>query len=95
MRAVLDIVLIIINLATWVIIIHAIISTLLSFNVLSRSNQFVMTIFRGLDQVLQPVLSPIRRRLPRSSIDFSPLILILGLLLLERIIAYYIYPNVF
>ena len=39
-------------------------------------------IVRFLHQVTEPVLRPIRRRLPYSAIDFSPLVVILGISLL-------------
>lgn len=42
---------------------------------------------RALDQLVEPFLAPIRRLLPASSpIDFSPVVLILGLYLLNQII---------
>ena len=44
----------------------------------------------------EPLLRPIRRFIPSmSGIDLSPLVLLLGIFLIQRIIAYYIYPNVF
>ena len=54
------------------------------------------TIFGYLYRATEPVLGPIRRRMPHTGgIDLSPIVLFLGLLLLERIIIYYVYPNVF
>ncbi len=42
---------------------------------------------RGLDQLVEPLLAPIRRLLPTSSpIDFSPVVLILGLYLVNQIV---------
>ena len=40
-------------------------------------------IVRFLYQVTEPVLRPIRRRLPDSGIDFSPLVAILGIYFLQ------------
>ena len=40
-------------------------------------------IVRFLHQVTEPVLRPIRRRLPYSAIDFSPLVVILGIYFLQ------------
>jgi YggT family protein len=40
-------------------------------------------IVRFLYQVTEPVLRPIRRRLPYSGIDFSPLVAILGIYFLQ------------
>ena len=44
----------------------------------------------------EPFLRPIRNVLPSTGgLDLSPIVLLLGIMLLERIIIYYIYPNVF
>jgi YggT family protein len=44
----------------------------------------------------EPFLRPIRNFLPSTGgIDISPIILLLAVMLIERIIIYYIYPNVF
>lgn len=96
MRAILDIVLILLNLAIWILIAQAIISWLVAFNVLNTRNPFVAQIWRMLHQVTEPVVAPVRRMLPRTSgIDFAPLVVIIGIIFLQRVIAYYIYPNVF
>ncbi len=96
MRAVLDIILIILQLAIWVFIIQAVLSWLIAFNVLNTRNPFVAQVWRILQQLTEPVTRPVRRLLPKmQGLDLSPLVVILGILLLERIIAYYIYPNVF
>ncbi|MEO1101049.1 MAG: YggT family protein [Pseudomonadota bacterium] len=95
MRALLDVVLIALNLAVWIIIAQAIISWLVAFNVLDTRNRFVAQIWQGLYQITEPVLRPIRNVLPRSSIDFSPIVLILIIYFLQSVIVRYIYPNVF
>ncbi|MEL8056405.1 MAG: YggT family protein [Pseudomonadota bacterium] len=96
MRALLDVVGIILDIAIFVIIIQAILSWLIAFNIVNMSNQLVATIWRTLHQLTEPVLRPIRNYLPRTTgIDLAPLVLILGIFLLQRIIAYYVYPNVF
>jgi YggT family protein len=41
------------------------------------------------------VLAPIRSRMPSlGGFDISPIILILIIMFIQRVIAYYIYPNV-
>ena len=95
MRAVLDLVMIILQLGIWVLIIQAILSWLIAFNVLNTKNQLVASIWRALHQVTEPVLRPIRNFLPRTSgIDLAPLVLILGIFFLQRVIIYYVYPAV-
>ena len=95
MRALLDIVLILLQLGIWVLIIQAILSWLIAFNVVNIRNQFVEGLWRILYQITEPFCAPIRRMLPRmSGIDLSPLVLILVIIFLERFIIYYVYPNV-
>jgi YggT family protein len=96
MRAVLDIVLIVLDLYIYLLIAAAILSWLIAFNVVNTRNQFVSSIADFLYRITEPVLRPIRNMLPDlGGLDVSPIILILAILLIQRIIAYYIYPNVF
>jgi YggT family protein len=95
MRALLDLLLVVLQIYGWVMIAMIIMSWLISFNVINTRNQFVAAVWRILNQLTEPVLRPIRRRLPNmGGLDLSPLVVFLGIFLLERIIAYYIYPNV-
>ena len=90
------VVLIILNMYTWVIIASAIFSWLFAFNVINSSNQFVATVAQLLYNLTEPLLRPIRQRLPSmGGLDISPIVLLLGIFLLQRIIVYYLYPNVF
>lgn len=96
MRAILDVILLALDLYTWVIIASAILSWLVAFNVINVRNDVVRMIWNGVYQLTEPVLAPIRRRLPDfGGVDVSPIVLLLGIFLIQRLIAYYIYPNVF
>ena len=96
MRAILDVVLIIIQLYTWVVIASVIFSWLIGFNIVNMRNQVVATIGEALYRLTEPVLGPIRRAMPAfGTLDLSPIVLLLLLFLLERVIIYYVYPNVF
>ena len=96
MRALLDVILIALQLYTWVIIASAIFSWLYAFNVVNPRNSAVAAIGRALYQLTEPALRPIRRFVPSlGGLDISPIILILGIFLVERIIGLYIYPYVF
>ena len=96
MRAVLDIVLIILDLYVWLLIASAILSWLIAFNVVNTRNQFVSAIAEFLFRITEPVLAPIRRMLPSlGGLDISPIILILIIMFLQKVIVYYIYPAVF
>lgn len=96
MRAILDIVLIVLDLYVWLLIASAILSWLIAFNVVNTRNQVVSTIAEFLYRITEPVLRPIRNVLPDlGGLDISPIILILIIMLIQRVITLYIYPNVF
>ena len=96
MRAILDIILIALNLYIWLLIAAAILSWLIAFNVVNTRNQFVNGVAEFLYRITEPALRPIRQFLPSfGGLDISPIILILIIMLIERIIVYYIYPYVF
>jgi YggT family protein len=95
MRALLDVILVALQLYVWILIAAAILSWLIAFNVVNTRNSVVATIATFLYQITEPALRPIRNMMPNlGGIDISPVILILIIFLIERIILYYIYPNV-
>jgi YggT family protein len=96
MRAILDIILIAMDLYVWLLIASAILSWLIAFNVVNTRNQFVASVAEFLYRITEPVLRPIRSFMPNlGGLDISPVILILLIMLIQRVITYYIYPNVF
>ena len=96
MRAVLDIVLIVLDLYVWLLIASAVLSWLIAFNVVNTRNQFVASVAEFLYKITEPVLRPIRRMLPNfSGLDLSPLVLFVIIFFIERVIDLYIYPYVF
>ncbi len=95
MRAVLDIVLIVLDLYVWLLIASAILSWLIAFNVVNTRNQFIAAVGEFLYRITEPVLAPIRNRLPAlGGLDLSPIVVILIIIFLQRVIGYYIYPYV-
>ena len=95
MRAILDVILIVLQLYIYLLIAAAVLSWLIAFNVVNMRNPVVAAIADFLYRITEPLLRPIRRRLPDlGGLDISPVVLILIIILIERIIAYYIYPNV-
>lgn len=96
MRAILDVILLALQLYWWVIIAAAIFSWLYAFRVVNPANQVVGTIGRMLYQLTEPVLRPIRRVVPPfGGLDITPIILLLIIFLIQRVIWLYIYPHVF
>jgi YggT family protein len=96
MRAVLDVVLIVLQLYVYVIIASAILSWLVAFNVVNRYNDLVRSIWNLVTALTEPLLKPIRGVIPNfGGIDISPVILLLLIFFIQRVIEEYIYPNVF
>ena len=96
MRALLDVVLIALQLYIYLLIAAVILSWLIAFNVVNTRNQFVAMVADFLFRITEPALRPIRRFMPNlGGIDISPVILILLIILIENVIIYYIRPNVF
>ncbi len=70
------------------IIIQFALSLLIMFNVVNPTNQFVAAVYTAINAILDPILRPIRRILPDTGmIDFSPLVLIIALQILQQILA--------
>ena len=85
---------VLIQLLIYIIIASAIMSWLMAFNVINPYNQFVRTLWNVFNVITEPMLRPIRRWLPDfGGIDISPMILILGLILIRYIINYEILPR--
>ena len=86
----------IITIYIWIIIINAILSWLVAFNVLNTQNRFVFSILDATYKLTDPALSKIRRFIPMfGSIDISPVILILFLMFLRNIIFEIFAPGLF
>tara|TARA_B100000686_G_C16070047_1_gene608910 strand:- start:30 stop:320 length:291 start_codon:yes stop_codon:yes gene_type:complete len=86
----------IITLYIWVLIINAIISWLVAFNVLNTSNRFVYSVLDVSHKLTDPPLSFIRRYLPNlGSIDISPVVLILALMFLRNLVFELLAPSMF
>jgi len=96
MRAVLDLILMILDLYKYVIIGVAILSWLVAFNVINLHNDIVRSLWTALNALTEPVLQPIRRMLPAmGTMDISPIIVLLGIFFVQDVIIKYIYPGVF
>lgn len=79
----------------WIVIAMAIFSWLVAFNVVNTRNHAVAVIGDFLYRITDPVLRPIRKRLPdMGGIDISPIVLFLIIVFIRYVIALYILPNV-
>ena len=81
----------VITLYIWLLVITAILSWLVAFNVVNTRNRFVYTVGEVCYRLTEPVLRPIRRILPNfGGIDISPVIVILLLVFLRDALYYYL-----
>ena len=80
------------GLLVWAIIIGAILSWLIAFDVINLRNRFVYNVSLFLDAVTAPVLRPFQRIIPSlGGVDISPIIVILIIEGVRR----YILPMIF
>ncbi|MDO8290883.1 MAG: YggT family protein [Parvibaculum sp.] len=77
----------VISIYTWVIIIGAVLSWLIAFEVINTRNRFVFTVVDIINRVTEPVLAPLRRILPDlGGIDISPVVLLLLLFFVQNLL---------
>lgn len=92
MASIATILLMVLNIAKWIIIIQAILSWLVAFNILNVRQPFVNQIWSGLNRVTEPVYRPIRERLPSmGGMDFTPVVVLVAIIALQTVI----YNNAF
>ena len=86
----------VITIYLWIIIINAILSWLVAFNVLNTQNRFVFSVLDVTYKLTDPALNKLRRFIPMfGSIDISPVILILLLMFLRNLIFEVLAPSLF
>lgn len=80
----------VINIYLWCIIISAILSWLVAFNVVNTQNRIIYLVGDTLYRITDPLLRPIRRFMPNlGGIDISPIILILALFFIRSLLFEY------
>ena len=80
----------------WVIIVNALLSWLVAFNILNTQNRFVFSVLDTTYKLTDPMLNKIRRFVPTfGSVDISPVILILGLMFLRNLVFEIFAPSLF
>ncbi len=84
---ILQIISILLDVLWTIIIVQAILSWLIAFNVINTYNEVVRTIWQALGVITDPLYRPIRRMLPDfGALDLSPLVVIVILLIIDRAI---------
>ena len=89
--ALLQIVQLLLNLVWWVIMIQAVMSWLIAFNIINTQSNVVRSVWEALQRITEPLYRPIRRILPDfGTLDLSPLVVLLILYILTNIVV----PNI-
>lgn len=87
MLSLIQILLLILDIVWFIILAHVIMSWLINFQVLNLHQQLVAQIWYGLNRLLEPIYSPIRRVLPAmGGLDLTPLVVLIGVYALRIIL---------
>ncbi|NKX45225.1 YggT family protein [Roseicyclus persicicus] len=87
MTSLFQILMLLIDVAFFIILAHIIMSWLINFGVLNLRQPIVAQLWDGLNRMVEPIYGPIRRRLPAmGGLDLAPLVVILGLYALEIVL---------
>jgi YggT family protein len=85
--ALFDILVLLLSVLWWIIIVQVVLSWLFAFNVLNTSSDGLRRFVEALDRLTEPLYRPIRKILPDfGGIDFSPLIVLLGISVVQRLL---------
>ena len=75
---------ILLNVAWWIIIVQAILSWLIAFNVINTSNDVIRSIWIALDKLTEPLYRPIRKIMPDlGALDLSPMVVLIIIIILQ------------
>jgi YggT family protein len=88
MTSIFQILLLILDIAQWIIIAHIIMSWLINFQVLNLRQPLVASIWQGLNGLLEPVYNRVRRFLPNiGGLDLAPLVVLIAVYALRIILV--------
>jgi YggT family protein len=88
---ILQILAVLLDVVWWIIIVQAVLSWLIAFNVINTYNPTVRAIWQALQRMTDPLYRPIRRIMPDfGALDLSPMVV----LIVIYILRYIVIPNV-
>ncbi|HTI31156.1 MAG TPA: YggT family protein [Sphingomonas sp.] len=91
MVTLIQILMVLLNVVWWIIVVQAVLSWLIAFNVINTYNPTVRSIWQALDRLTEPLYRPIRRIMPDfGALDLSPMVVLLLLYILSNIVL----PNI-
>jgi YggT family protein len=81
----------ILGLVSVVLIVHVVISWLIAFDIVSRRNAFIASIWTFTSAVTEPLVRPLRRLIPPvGGVDLSILVLLLIIYMLRGPVSYWL-----
>jgi YggT family protein len=91
MVTLIQILMVLLNVVWWIIVVQAVLSWLIAFNVINTYNPTVRSIWLALERLTEPLYRPIRRIMPDfGALDLSPMVVLLLLYILSNIVL----PNI-
>ena len=91
MVTLIQILMVLLNVVWWIIVVQAVLSWLIAFNVINTYNPTVRSIWLALERITEPLYRPIRRIMPDfGALDLSPMVVLLILYILSNIVL----PNI-
>jgi YggT family protein len=80
-----QIIVILLDVLWWIIIIQAVMSWLIAFNIVNMGSDFVRTVMTALDRMTAPIYNPIRKVMPDlGALDLSPMVVLLAILIIRQ-----------
>jgi len=87
MNTAIQVALYLLTIVWWIIIIQAVMSWLIAFNVINTHNGFVRQVWTMLDRVTDPIYRPIRRVMPDfGALDLSPIVVLICIQILDIVL---------
>jgi len=87
MTSIFEILMLILNIAQWIILVHIIMSWLINFQVLNLRQPLVAQIWDGLNRLLEPIYSRVRAILPSmGGVDLAPLLVLVAIYALRIVL---------
>lgn len=88
MTSIFQILMLLLNIVWFIIIAHVIMSWLINFQVLNLRQPLVAQIWDGLNRLLEPVYSRVRRFLPQmGGLDLAPLVVLISVAILRILLV--------
>lgn len=87
MTSIFQIIMLLLNIVYFIVIAHVIMSWLINFQVLNLRQPLVAQIWDGLNRLLEPIYSRVRRFMPdMGGFDLAPLVVLVGVAILRIVL---------